>query len=294
LKSIVSPRVRIRYEFPPHGAVIEADATQVRQVIMNLITNAAESYEGSRGIITVRVGVRRADRAFLARTYVDDNLSEGPYVFLAVTDEGVGMDDATASKVFDPFFTTKKTGRGLGLAAVLGIVRGHHGAIYVRSRPGGGTTVAALFPQSKRTPEIMEPEKAGGIADQAMGATLLVADDDPQVQRVVRRILEKHGFTILIAGDGREAVETFARNAERIGAVILDMTMPVMDGEKTLQELRKIRPDAKVIISSGYNEQYFSSLGQRERAGFIQKPYKSSQLIQKVREVLQGDESHPE
>jgi len=250
-KSVISDEVTIALQCDPEPAVIEADATQLTQVVLNLITNAAEAYPDGKGVVIIRTGVMQADRHCLSRTYVDDNLPEGQYAFLEVSDAGRGMDKETLAKIFDPFFSTKKVGQGLGLAAVLGIVRGHRGAINVDSRLGEGTTFRVLFPRSDKQVEKIKDKPPPTVDHWRGSGTILVADDESSVRRVVRRMLERYGFTVVTCADGHEAVAIFRERPDEILLVILDVTMPNMDGGKAFREIRRIRPDAKVILSSG-------------------------------------------
>ncbi len=289
LKTVISKRVVLRFDLAPDLPPVEADATQIRQVVMNLITNASEAIEDRNGMVTVATGVLEADRAYLSGTYLDESLPEGRYVYLEVSDTGCGMDEETRSRIFDPFFTTKFTGRGLGLAAVLGIVRGHGGAIKVYSEAGKGTSVKVLLPEAEgRAPE-GRPEPGASREGWRGQGLILVVDDDAPVRQVAAMMLEDAGFRVLQAADGREGVELLRSYADEIAAVLLDLTMPRMSGEEAFREMRRIRPDVPVILSSGYNEQdatnRFSGKG---IAGFIQKPYRSAALLAELRKVLEG------
>jgi CheY-like chemotaxis protein len=207
-------------------------------------------------------------------------------VFLEVADTGRGIDVADLSRIFDPFFSTKFTGRGLGLPAVLGIVRGHRGAIRVRSDAGQGTTFRLLFPASQESATRPEGKPAETPAFKGTGRVLLV-DDEETVRSLGRRILRLAGFDVVTAVDGRDAIEKFIVDPEGFSLVILDLTMPHFDGEACFRELSKLRPGVKVILSSGYDEQdivtRFAGTG---LAGFIQKPYTTGELLAKIRGVL--------
>jgi two-component system cell cycle sensor histidine kinase/response regulator CckA len=270
---------------------IEADAVQMQQVVMNLITNASEAIGDHPGTITVRTGCADVTRDYLADTYFDEYLPEGPYVYLEVCDTGCGIDAETKRRIFDPFFTTKFTGRGLGLAAVLGIVRGHHGAINLYSEVGRGTTFKVLLPSSEKKVSQDGMGEMERNRNWRGAGIILVIDDEEGVRIVAKSALEKAGFTILTAQDGREGLQIFRRQAAEIAAVLLDMTMPHMSGDEVYRELVRARPDIPVILSSGYNEQDATSLFVgKGLAGFIQKPYQPMALIDKVRRTLDAGE----
>ena len=287
LEVSISKNVVLKYNFPDDLPAIEADAGQIRQVVMNLILNASEAIGEKSGVVAVSTGVIEADRSYLSETYLDENPPEGDYVSLEVADTGCGMDEQTRKKIFDPFFTTKFTGRGLGLAAVLGIVRGHGGALKIYSEPQRGTTFKVLFPASQKPAE--ESVATSATEQQWRGSgVILVVDDEEAVRIATKRMLEKLGFTVLTAEDGRAALEVFRGRADEIVAVLLDLTMPHLDGEETFRELRRIRPDVRVILSSGYNEQETTDrFAGKGLAGFLQKPYRVRQLGRKIRQVLE-------
>ncbi|HET7737704.1 MAG TPA: PAS domain S-box protein, partial [Tepidiformaceae bacterium] len=288
LEVSISKRVTLRYDFPPGLPGIEADPTQLRQVIMNLITNASDAIGDRDGLVTIRTGTVFADRAYLAEMYLDTELPEGTYVSLEVSDTGSGMDPETKARIFDPFFSTKFTGRGLGLAAVLGIIRGHGGAIKVHSEPGRGTTFRVLFP-----PADVPPPAPSAPAEPAEpwvgGGTILIVDDDYAVRALTARILDMFGFSTVVAEDGNRALELFDLHRDAIVLVILDLTMPGMDGEQTFRALRERQPNIRVVLTSGYSEQDATNRFVGEGlAGFLQKPFRHQDLIDKLREVLEG------
>jgi len=278
----------LEFDLAENLPAMDGDAAQVRQVIRNLLTNASDSMSDQGGRITVRTGTLVADRESLASIYQTEPLPEGEYVFLEVIDTGCGMDEPTRLKVFDPFFTTKVSGRGLGLAVVLGIVRAHHGVIQIESAPGRGSTVRVLFPASSGRAEVpaSEPESAGDWRGEGV---ILVVDDEDTVRKLVVNCLKRVGFEVLEACDGNQAVEVYRSQCDRIRAVLLDLTMPEKDGVQTYAELRGIREDVRVILTSGYNEPEFteriSGHGSRR---FLKKPYHPRELVDAVRNVLES------
>ena len=274
----------LRYELAPELPMVEADAAQIRQVLMNLVTNASEAMEGKAGTITVSTRVTRLDQALEGPVVA--TVPPGRYVCLEVADAGCGMDDEIVSKMFDPFFTTKFTGRGLGLAAVLGIVRGHEGGIDVHSYPGKGTTIQALFPcsashQVKRPRAVPKREVLRG------SGMVLVVDDEEIVRDVAQQTLEQAGYRVLTASNGAKGVRVFVENKDEISLVLLDMTMPGLGGEESFRMLRGIRGDIRVLLSSGYDEQEVTSRFESPAPdGFVQKPYRPADLLAKVRDIL--------
>lgn len=285
LAVFISKRVVLNYDLAETLPPIEADATQLRQVVMNLVTNAAEAIGRDNGLVAIRTGVMEADRAFLSDSYLDDELPEGYYSYVEVADNGCGMDPSTKQKIFDPFFTTKFTGRGLGLAATLGIVRGHKGAIKIESQPGQGTTFRVLLPCSKK--EVEDPLPTDPVSESWSGSGLiLVVDDEEGVRTFVKRLLERHGFSVVTANDGQEAIEVFRARCAEIVAVVLDLTMPRMGGEETFHCLRRLDAGVKVILTSGYDEQeVVNRFAGNELAGFVEKPFRRGNLISAVRQV---------
>ncbi|MDP6543017.1 MAG: response regulator [Phycisphaerae bacterium] len=289
----ISKKASLKYNFSKGLPEIEGDATQIRQVIMNLVTNASEAIGDRSGDISISTGTMDADRAYLQETYLDEGLPEGSYVTLEVADAGCGMSEATRARLFDPFFTTKFTGRGLGMAAVLGIIRGHRGAIRICSEFGEGTTVTVLFPaiRSKTIAPAEDPQGDAGQVDEAWkcSATVLLVDDEDSVLAIGRRILQRMGLTVLTACDGREGLVVFREHQDDIACIILDMIMPQMDGEETFDKLRRISSDVPVIMSSGYDEERITRrFAGKDLAGFIQKPYEFKELRNTMHSVLGG------
>ncbi len=264
------------------------DATQIRQVLMNLVVNASEALADKGSTITVSTGSVQAAREFLAKTDYHDQAVEGRYVFVEVSDNGCGMDAVTRAKIFDPFFTTKFTGRGLGLPAVLGIVRGHRGAIQVSSEAGKGTAFKVLFPAMEQLATPPTP-LMNAVATAKNSGTILVVDDEETVRRVAKKILNGSGFEVVLAGGGEEAVEVFRKTSGQFAAVLLDLTMPRMDGEQVFRALQEINPKVLVLIMSGFNEQdTIDRFGGRGLAGFLSKPFNAEMLLSKLRAALAG------
>ena len=294
LEVSVSKKSVLRYNLAPHLPHVQADAAQMRQVILNLVVNASEAIAERSGYVAITTGVMHCDNACLADCLLGDTRKAGIYVFLEVADTGYGMDPATLDRIFEPFFSTKPDGRGLGLAAVLGIVRVHDGAIRVSSEPGKGTAVRVLLPAlpataadtgKEETPEETIPSWRGS-------GTVLVVDDEESMRDLARPILERMGFRVVLAGDGSEAVQVFRdmeAAGERIACVLLDLTMPHMDGEEAFRKLRRMRKDVTVVLASGYSEpamaERFAGIGMD---GFLQKPYRLASLQRKMADLLGG------
>jgi two-component system cell cycle sensor histidine kinase/response regulator CckA len=283
LEVSISKKAVLRLNLSPNLPSVEADATQIRQIIMNLVINASEAIGDTNGFITITTSCKEYSKSRLKGFWMDGNIIEGLYVCLEISDTGCGMDEETLKRIFDPFFTTKFMGRGLGMAAVYGIVRGHKGAINVHSEPDKGTSFKILLPASGKPVEITNTDNHQ-LDWRGEGKVLLV-DDEEIVLSIGKEMLQELGFSTVTATDGNEALEVF-RSTPNISFVILDMTMPHMDGEQCFQELKQIQRDVKVIISSGFSEhevtQKFTGKG---LAGFIQKPYTLSMLIETVKKI---------
>jgi CheY-like chemotaxis protein len=267
--------------------MVEADAAQMQQLIMNLVINGAEAIGPAQGFTEVATSTQAVALGETFNSVMGDRIPPGDYVVLAVTDNGRGMDAATRARIFDPFFTTKFTGRGLGLAAVLGIVKGHGGGIQVDSTPGKGTTFRVFLAASQATAEAeSQPAVLPGSPSVPAFGKVLVADDEEVVLRVAKAVLEREGYQVLLARNGAEAVEALRGQPAEIGIILLDMTMPVMTGEEALPKLKAIRKDVRVIASSGYNEIEALRRFGGSIQGFLQKPYTAKQLNDKVKAAL--------
>ena len=264
---------------------------------MNLITNASDALGDRDGVISVDTGVVEVAAPGPAARTAGPPLPPGSYVFIEVSDTGGGMDTATQARIFDPFYTTKQTGRGLGLASVLGIVRGHRGDIRVTSRPGQGTTITVLLPAAaaRQPPGDAAPGKpSAGPGPAGARRTILIVDDEERVLETTRTMLEECGFDVITAADGVEGVERFRSRASQLSAVVLDMNMPRMDGAEAFRRMHALAPGVPVILTSGFDERdavnEFTGAG---LAGFIQKPYRMSALVQKIETAIAAGPAPP-
>lgn len=281
LPKTVTLELQIGADLPP----IEADSGQIQQVIMNLLINGAEAISPDNGTVTVSATVRQLAAVELAADFPDQNLVPGRYVCVEVRDTGCGMSPETLSRIFDPFFTTKFTGRGLGLAAILGILKAHRGGIAVQSRLKQGTTFTVVLPAVER----VLPARAGPrpSATVPAGSTVLVIDDEDDIRDVVQAVFETRGVKVLTAPSGPDGLALFKRHAEQIDVVLLDMTMPGMSGDTVFREIVAVNPRARVVLSSGYSEQETASRFSDPRlAGFVQKPYTADALVEKIGAAL--------
>jgi PAS domain S-box-containing protein len=300
LEVSITKKAVLKLNFAENLPTFNGSVTQIRQIIMNLITNASEAIGDKSGAIVLSTGAMNCDRAYLddvnnvLQSGLEEPLPEGVYTYFEVADTGCGMDAETIEKIFDPFFTTKLTGRGLGMSAVLGIVLGHKGALKIDSEVGKGTTFKVLFPANEPSDSdvTLRTKDDAKVIDWRGSGTILIADDEETVCAVGKQILEHMGFSVLTAPDGREALRVFREHADEIVCVLLDLTMPHMDGKEAFRAMRRMDPGVRVILCSGYNEQdaiqRLTGLG---LAGFIQKPFNMATLKKKLVKVLAEDES---
>jgi two-component system cell cycle sensor histidine kinase/response regulator CckA len=285
LASSVSRKVVVRLRLEDGMPLVLADPSQVRQVVMNLLINASEAIGEGNGEIEVSAGAARYDEAYLRATELSEELPPGLYVRLEVADTGCGMSAETRARIFEPFYTTKFKGRGLGLAAVLGIVRSHKGALKVASEPGRGTRFTMLFPAHQPAGGSGPAGKGNGQSAESWSGTLLLVDDEESLRTVGSQMLARLGFSVLTASDGGEALEIYRRKSRDIDVVVLDLTMPRMDGAEALAEIRRIDPRARVILASGHSEEDVAGrFADQELSGILQKPY----TMAKLRELMRG------
>jgi CheY-like chemotaxis protein len=288
IQGSISKKITLNLHLDSNDPTVESDASQVQQILMNLALNAGEAIGSAPGVISVSTGETRIDAACIQQAMSDWPIEPGRFAFLEVRDTGCGMDESTKSKIFDPFFTTKFHGRGLGLAAVAGIVRAHKGAILLASAPGAGSTFRVLLPAMKPSPSGDDPPPLKHRAADLRGhGTVLVVDDEQLVRQVARQALERCGYEVLLAESGPSAIDLVRAESGRIHLALLDLSMPGMSGEEVLPELRKLKPDLKVIVSSGFSEaetlRFFHG---SQVSGFIQKPYNLRQLAAKVNAAM--------
>jgi len=281
--------VDISLHLHPDLPLIEGDASQIQQLVMNLILNAVEATGERPGVVRVTTSVRQIRPGDHVAHFRPDPPPPGTYISIEVMDDGCGMSDIVKTQIFDPFFTTKFTGRGLGLAAALGIVRGHKGCIGVESSEGSGSSFTVLFPTQGTISAPAAPEQAFGLHPLAQTAagTILIIDDEDVVRRAARATLEHFGYIVFEASDGRDGADLFSRLHDRISAVLLDLTMPHMDGHEVWRYIRRVRPDMKIIVSSGFDEvEALKQFTEATGLEFIQKPYTATALVRKIRAAL--------
>lgn len=290
LKASISKKASIKMNLAADLPRVAGDDPQLQQVLMNLVTNASEALGERPGLITVTTRVRECDEDYLIKSRIADKFAAGRYVELEVHDSGCGMDAATCEKLFDPFFTTKFTGRGLGMSVVMGVVRGHKGAIMVSSQPGRGTAISVLFPitpdRKLVVPTPMPPAADSFNTPTLLAGRVLVVEDEATIRLLMERILKRLGLRVLTAQDGMEGVAVFQEHAAEISFVIIDFTMPKLDGIKTLAEFRKLQPDVKAVLMSGYDVENMSQTCLQEGfTAFLRKPFHVETLIKVAREL---------
>ena len=289
---VAVPRT-ISLDLQLHGALpaVVADPGQIQQVVMNLLTNAAEAYEGGAGVVSIRTGLADCTARELVRAAAPEPPPPGRYVWLEVADDGCGMSDETRQRLFDPFYSTKFTGRGLGMSVVHGIVRGHGGGLLVESAPGRGTRIRVLLPATDHAADAGEPSpRAAEGKPDVRGGRVLVVDDDPALRKVCRRMLEQAGFEVVEAADGPAALEALQKAAAPFEVVLLDYTMPRMHGFDVLKAIRQTHPALPVILCSGYSQQQATQrFAEAGLSGFLQKPYGLQELLDAIAKALRRD-----
>jgi PAS domain S-box-containing protein len=278
-------KTRLERDLAADLPAVVGDATQLRQIVLNLVINAAEAMDGS-GSVRIRTQARRCSASELVSEYVSETPPDGEYVLLEVSDQGPGMSEAVRSHLFDPFFTTKFSGRGLGLAAVLGIVRGHRGTVQVVSEPGKGSTFRLLLPVAAAA--LAETRDVRAEAPWTGQGRVLLVDDEASVREVSAAMLAHLGFEVTLAEGGRRALELFQGSADGFRLAIVDLTMPDLGGVEVARELLRIRPGMPVLVTSGYSEEEGAALlGHEGVRGFLAKPFSLEELRQKIRAAIE-------
>jgi PAS domain S-box-containing protein len=289
LRSAVAPQASLEFDLLGDLPPLLGDPGQLRQLVMNLVANASEALGGQPGSICVRTRLAEVKAEDLAAAVFNAGLTRGCHLLLEVADTGSGMDPATLGRIFEPFFTTKSTGRGLGLPVVLGVVRGHGGAIFVHSEVGAGTQVRIVLPHGGERLDLPPLRPDGPHVGQLphLSGTVLVVDDEDHVRRVTEQFLHQDGFRVLTAVDGADGLRTYQRFAGEIDVVLLDMTMPALSGAVVYRRLRELNPHLAIILTSGYDaEAVLQQFPENDCSAFLQKPYRSEHLTAKVREIL--------
>ncbi len=291
LRTSISKNIVLSYNLAEELPSIKADTSQISQIVMNLITNASEAIGKKSGVIRLDTGIMEFDGSGMPEEYITQETLKGTYAFIEVSDTGCGMSQETIAGMFDPFYTTKFFGRGLGLSAVIGIVRGHRGAIRVSSEPGKGSKILIAFPACTDSTD-SAPEEFRSYSKLIARGTVLLVDDDETVLSVGREMLETLGISVLTAVGGQEALDLFTENRQQIVCVVLDLTMPDMDGKETCSKLKGIDPAIPVIISSGYSRKDVEKqFGDSGISGFLPKPYRLSDLLDKLGTALGMEKS---
>lgn len=294
IEASISKQVRLNLDFAKPSVPVCVDPTQIRQIIMNLVINASDAIGKTTGDILIKTGRQTVDSRYLLGCVLSPDLPGGDYAFLEVSDTGCGMDAETLAKIFDPFFTTKFTGRGLGLAAVLGIIRGHQGALHVSSRSGFGSIFRLLLPCAGLPLEGMQSnapfaQPAKPAAAGPAPARILLVDDDEQVRLVGEQILRSLGHQPTLAADGETAVRRYKNAPDDYDLVLLDLTMPGMDGAEVLRRLHEITPNLPVLLMSGYSEQDATgSFSAHPNVSFLQKPFTMQVLRERIEKMLKA------
>ncbi|WP_411279981.1 PAS domain-containing protein [Gemmatimonas sp.] len=289
MRTAISRNASLQMDLATSLPSIEVDVNQFRQVVMNLITNASDALDAKAGLVSIRTGRQEISREYLAACAPGSNAQPGTFTYVEVHDNGTGMEEATRHRIFEPFFSTKFTGRGLGLAATMGIMRSHHGAIRVYSEVGSGTSIKLLFPMS--TLGGSAGVNSGVRAEEWRGGgQILVVDDEDSVRAVASALLRRRGFRTQEASDGAKALDIFQVQPNAFDLVLLDLTMPNMNGEETLRALREVNPTVNVLLMSGYNEQDVTRMfAGRNLSGFLQKPFRADELYASVARSLGVD-----
>jgi len=284
IKSSIFEKIELKLNIPLELPFIKSDVIHINQIIMNIIANASEAIGDNPGVISISAGTFECDENYIKDACMAIENPHGPYVFIEVGDTGHGMDKETIKHIFDPFFTTKFTGRGLGLASVFGIVKANKGTVKVRSTPGEGSVFTLIFPA---IPALSYGEKNKKKKRQKKNNAILIVDDESLLCATGKVFFEGKGFQVFTAGNGKEALDIYKEKKGKISCILLDLVMPVMDGEETIKELNRLKCDIPVVVLSGYNEEVvMERFSGQDISGFVKKPYSMKALYEKVMEII--------
>ena len=283
-RATISKKININYYMSEGDLLIKGDSAQITQVIMNLVTNAADSLSDQKGHISIKTGVRYCDEVYFNDSYSSEEMENGNYAFIEVTDNGSGMDEETCRRIFDPFFTTKFTGRGLGLSAVLGIVKAHKGCINVYSEIGHGTSVKVIFPIVEEAFKV-EDKSSIKLTASLPEMTILIVDDEEDVLNAIQNGLEYYGCNVITAVNGKDALEKYRKYYDSLHIIITDLMMPEMNGSEFFTEVRKLDKQTPIIVMSGYSEEEVTAryIG-KNNVDFLQKPFSVNHLLKLIKE----------
>lgn len=288
----ISKKVTIQYCLAEDLPPIRGDVSQIRQVAMNLITNASEAIGDRPGVIAISIHEVQLRAGELEQSIPPGGLPAGRYIRLEVSDTGDGMSEETMQRIFDPLFTTKITGRGLGLASLLNVVQRHNGAVEVKSELGHGTVFRVYFPSELPEEEADGEDRPDGVTEWRGYGTALVADDESAIRDITAALLKRFGFRVIMAADGLETVDLFAENAGEITLLVMDLNMPRLNGIEAVLRIRHINPKVPVLFMSGYSrEQVMERFGHQSHTDFVRKPFQSDELLAGVRRVMEARRS---
>jgi CheY-like chemotaxis protein len=284
----ISKKVSIQYCLAGEIPMIRGDVSQLRQVAMNLVTNASEAIGDRTGVVAISIHAVELATGALERTIPPGGLPAGHYVMLEVSDTGEGMSEETMQRIFDPLFTTKITGRGLGLASLLNVVKRHNGAVEVKSKVGQGTVFRVYFPVEEGLREADAEAAPSSVSKWRGSGTVLVGDDESAIREVTKILLERFGFRVITAVDGLEAVDLYTEHAGDITLILIDVNMPKLSGIEAVSRIRHICPAVPVLLMSGYpEEQIMERFGRHPHTDFVKKPFQSSELLDGIRNLIE-------
>jgi len=290
LDSSISKKISLSYELSTGLRLLKGDITQIRQIIMNLILNASEAIGTTTGTITIRTYLTDCSADMIEHLTMNYSMKTGQHLCMEITDTGCGIDPEKIKQIFDPFYTTKFTGRGLGLAAVSGIIKSHNAGLMVESIPGKGTTFRVYFPAIDDYDQpVKQARSSPSIDTKRKNITILIADDEKYIRDLATKMLTIAGYNVILAQNGREAITIYRERMNDISCIILDLTMPELDGVEALSEIRKLNFDVPIIISSGYCEDDIEErFINKNISGFLQKPYQINDIVDTIKKVLEN------